>query len=274
MKMSSSLAGLIISAGLLSPALAAETTDHAAALQKAAAGDHRSAANIARNQYRHPVETLSFFGLRPDMTVVEIYPGGGGWYTEVLAPFLREKGKLVAASYDTSSGVEYFKVNAATYLDKLKSRPDLYDRVQVIEFGAPNKLSLGADNSADMVVTFRNVHNWVNAGTEAQMFGAMFKVLKPGGVLGVVAHRGTAEMTGKAWADKGYQSEAEVIRLAQAAGFRLEGKSEVNANPKDTKDYEKGVWALPPTLEDGDKDRAKYLAIGESDRMTLKFVKP
>lgn len=275
MKTIVSLTGLFLAFALSHQAVAADAAaDHSAALTQLANGEHRSAENIARNQYRHPVETLSFFGIRPDMTVVEISPGGGGWYTEILAPFLREKGKLVAASYDTSSAVEYYRVNAAKYLDKLKARPDLYDRVQVIEFGPPAKSALGSDDSADMVVTFRNVHNWVEAGTEAQVFAAMFKVLKKGGTLGVVEHRGKPDMVGKQWAEKGYVPEAETIRMAEAAGFKLVDKSEINANAKDTKDYPKGVWTLPPSLEEGDKDRAKYLAIGESDRMTLKFVKP
>jgi len=249
-------------------------SDVAAALQKAATGDHRSAENIARNQYRHPVETLSFFGIRPDMTVVEISPGGGGWYTEVLAPFLREKGKLIAANYDSSSETEYYRMNAAKYLEKLKARPDLYDRVNAIEFAPPKKSELAPAGSADMVVTFRNVHNWIETGNEQQVFAAMFKTLKPGGILGLVEHRGKPDMIGKEWAEKGYVPEAETIRLAEQAGFKLVDKSEINANPKDTKDYPKGVWTLPPSLAEKDKDREKYLAIGESDRMTLKFVKP
>ncbi len=266
-----------IVAALLSAQLAFAAdpaADVTAALQKAAAGEHRSAENIARNQYRHPVETLSFFGIRPNMTVVEISPGGGGWYTEVLAPFLREQGRLIAANYDTGSEIEYYRVNAAKYLEKLKSRPDLYDRVSAIDFAPPKKSELAPAGSVDMVVTFRNVHNWINTGNEAQVFAAMFKALKPGGTLGLVEHRGKPDMVGKEWAKKGYVPEAETIRLAEQAGFKLVERSEMNANPKDTKDYPKGVWTLPPTLEEGDKDRDKYLAIGESDRMTLKFVKP
>jgi predicted methyltransferase len=268
-----SVTAFVLTIAVAAPTAAGEA-DVAGALSAAANGSHRSAENIARNRYRHPVETLTFFGIRPAMTVVEIYPGGGGWYTEVLAPFLRDQGRLVAASYDTASPVEYFRVNAAKYLDKLKARPDIYDRVEVIEFAPPAKASLGPDGSADMVLTFRNVHNWIEAGNEAQVFTAMFRVLKPGGVLGLVEHRGNPDMVGKAWAEKGYVAEAEVIRLAEVAGFKLAGKSEINANPKDTKDHPKGVWTLPPTLELGEQDRDKYLAIGESDRMTLRFVKP
>jgi predicted methyltransferase len=254
--------------------IAAQVDDGGASLQKIIGAEHRSADNVARNRYRHPAETLAFFGMRPDMTVVEISPGGGGWYTEILAPYLREKGRLIAANYDSSSDSEYYRTNAARYLEKLKARPDLYDRVAVIEFAPPKKPGLGQDGSADMVVTFRNVHNWIENGTDAQVFAAMYKVLKPGGVLGLVEHRGNPDMVGKQWAEKGYVAETEVIRLAEQAGFRLAERSEINANPKDTKDYPKGVWTLPPTLEEGDKDRGKYLAIGESDRMTLRFIKP
>ncbi len=267
--------GLVLTCGALQAAVAAEpAADVTTALQKAVAGAHRSAENSARDKYRHPVETLSFFGIRPDMTVVEISPGGGGWYTEILAPFLRAQGKLIAANYDASSDVEYYRVNAAKYLDKLKARPDLYDRVDVIEFAPPKKSELAPAGSVDMVVTFRNVHNWIEAGNEQQVFAAMFKALKPGGILGLVEHRGKPGMVGKEWAMKGYVAEAETVRLAAQAGFKLVERSEINANPKDTKDYPKGVWTLPPTLEEGDKDREKYLSIGESDRMTLKFVKP
>lgn len=273
MKRILSLAGLMAVLGLFSPAHAADA-DTVAMLNKIIGGAHRSPETIARNKYRHPVETLSFFGIRPDMTVVEVWPGGGGWYTEVLAPLLRDKGKLIAASYDANSEIEYFRVNSAKYLDKLKARPDVYDRILVTEFMPPKKPALAPEGSADMVLTFRNVHNWVENGTEAQVFSAMFKALKKGGVMGLVEHRGTPEMAGKQWAEKGYIAEAETIRLAEQAGFKLVEKSEINANPKDTKDYPKGVWTLPPTLEEGDKDREKYLAIGESDRMTLKFVKP
>ena len=266
---------LILTFGLLQSAFAADpAADVTTALQQAVTGEHRSPENVARNQYRHPVETLSFFGIRPEMTVVEISPGGGGWYTEVLAPFLREKGKLIAANYDSSSEIEYYRVNAAKYLDKLKSRPDVYDRVSVIEFSPPKKSELATAASVDMVVTFRNVHNWIEAGNEAQVFSAMFKALKPGGTLGLVEHRGKSDMVGKQWAKQGYVAEAETIRLAEQAGFKLVERSEINSNPKDTKDYPKGVWTLPPSLEEGDKDREKYLGIGESDRMTLKFIKP
>ena len=243
-------------------------------LMEISAGEHRSAENIARNKYRNPAETLSWFGLRDDMVVVEMSPGGRGWYTEILAPFLRDKGKLYAASFNSQSEREYFRKNSKKYLDKLASKPNIYDKVIVTEFEPPAKPTLEPKGKADMVLTFRNTHGWIRAGTEEQVFASMYEVLKPGGILGLVQHRGTAEMVGKEWANKGYVSQAEVIRLAKAAGFKLVESSEINANPKDTKDYSEGVWTLPPVYRLKDQDKEKYMAIGESDRMTLKFVKP
>lgn len=247
---------------------------HIAKLEAAANGAHREQKNIDRNSSRHPVETLSFFGISDDMTVVEIFPGGGGWYSEVLAPFLRDNGKLYAASYNTDSKSEYLRKNAKKYLDKLAAHPDVYDRVVITEYEQGVKPDLQPAGQADMVVTFRNTHNWINNDVAEETFGAMYKVLKPGGILGLVQHRGTVNMVGKQWAKKGYVAEAEVIRLATQAGFELAGKSELNSNPKDMKNYENGVWTLPPVYRLKDEDREKYKAIGESDRMTLKFVKP
>jgi predicted methyltransferase len=254
--------------------LAAAETGLEARLAEISSGAHRSAENIARNQYRHPVETLAFFGIREDMTVVEILPGAGGWYTEILAPLLREKGRLYAANYPVDAQQEYVRNSAARFLEKLAERPDLYDRVVVTELLPPERMDLGPEGSADLVVTFRNLHGWVGNNAAEQMFDAMFRVLKPGGVLGLVAHRGEPHMSGQEWARKGYVAEADAIRLAEAAGFRLDGRSEINANPKDTKDYPGGVWTLPPAWREGDKDRERFAAIGESDRMTLRFVKP
>jgi predicted methyltransferase len=228
------------------------------------AGSWRSPENKARDQYRHPSETLTFFGVAPGQTVIEITPGGG-WYTEILAPFLKGNGKLIVALSESPKGNDKFRA-------KLTDNAANFGDVELREF-APKSPSLGPDNSADVVVTFRNVHNFVMSDSAAPMFQAFFKVLKPGGVLGVTDHRANnadLEKTKK----NGYIPEDYVIKLATDAGFRLAGKSDVNNNPKDTKDYPEGVWTLPPTLTLKDKDREKYLAIGESDRMTLKFVKP
>ena len=262
------VAALCLTAG---PAPANENIDR---LNEIASGEHRSDAYKARNQYRHPAETLDWFGIRDDLTVVEMSPGGGGWYTEILAPYLRGNGEFYAASYDSESEVEYYRRNHKKYLDKLAAQPDVYDKVNVIEFGPPNKPDLQPAGQADMVVTFRNVHNWLNNGTADQVFGAMFRALKPGGILGLVTHRGGERKAGEKWWKNGYVPEAEVIRLAQQAGFQLVDKSEINANPKDAKDHPKGVWTLPPAYRLGDEDREKYAAIGESDRMTMKFMKP
>jgi predicted methyltransferase len=248
------------------PAPAAPASaDIGAKLRTILALPHRTEAEKKRDQYRHPVETLSFFGLRDDMTVVELWPGGG-WYTAVLAPLLREKGKLIVTSTKGANGQKY--------VDNLKAHPDLYDKVEVRMVAPPADLNLGPDGSADMVVTFRNIHGWVPGGYDDKVYAAAYRVLKPGGVFGVEEHRARAGSDPAELKDTGYVPEDFVIKRVEAAGFKLAGKSEVNANPKDTKDHPKGVWTLPPTLRLGEVDKDKYLAIGESDRMTLKFVKP
>ncbi len=241
------------------------------------AGDWRSAANKARDRYRHPKETLTHFGLKPGMAVIEIMPGGG-WYTEILAPLYKGNGKLIAALADPNTmnndrAKSYLENGNAEYRAKLSGDASHYGDVEVRSFAVQNP-NLGADNSADAVVTFRNVHNFMMWNDDQAMFQAFFKVLKPGGVLGITDHRAAAGSDIAKIKDSGYIPEEYVIKLATDAGFVLEGKSEINANPKDTKDYPRGVWTLPPTLTEGDKDKDKYLAIGESDRMTLKFVKP
>lgn len=243
-----------------------------ATLTRLAVGQHRSAANVARNQFRHPVETLMFFGIRPDMTVVEVSPGGGGWYTEILAPFLRESGAYYAGSYDPESEREYYRRNAVRYQEKLAAHPEHYDRVKVTVFAPPGHVDPAPAGSADLVLTFRNTHNWLRSeGAAEAAFAGFHRMLKPGGVLGVVQHR--ARPGTPLDAAKGYITEAKVVGLAEAAGFRLVAKSEINANPKDTADHPEGVWTLPPSLRLKDVDREKYMAIGESDRMTLKFVR-
>lgn len=239
------------------------------ALKSAIAADHRAAANTARDVYRHPYETLTFFGIKPTMSVVELAPGGG-WYTEILAPYLRDKGHLYGAvgAADSRGG--------KAFRDRMAADAAVYGKVTPVLFEPPAKIDLGKPGSADMVVTFRNIHNWLgNGGDDAvvAVFKAAHTVLKPNGVLGVVEHRLPARMEQDAKASSGYMHEAYVIRMAEKAGFKLAAKSEVNANPKDTADYEKGVWTLPPVLTNKDQDREKYIAIGESDRMTLKFVK-
>jgi predicted methyltransferase len=250
----------------------------AAAIDAALTGEHRSAASKARDRYRHPKETLEFFGLRPEMTVVEIWPGGG-WYTEVLAPVVRERGKLYAALYGATPPFPYQGREMESFRAKLASAPAIYDRVTITALAFPDELEIAPPASVDLVVTFRNVHNWFQEGygppNAAELaFKAIFTALKPAGVLGVVDHRWPDPSTEDPRARNGYVSEQRVIELAEAAGFELAGRSDVNRNPLDTHDHPEGVWTLPPDLALGERDRDKYLAIGESDRFTLKFVKP
>lgn len=246
-----------------------------AAVQAAVDGKGRTPENVKRDAYRHPAQTLSFFGVEPGKTVVEITPGGG-WYSEILAPLLRDKGTYVAAVVDPMAvaegkGRDYQQRGKDGLEKKFADAPALYGKAKVVGYD-PNAPKFGADNSADVVLTFRNVHNWRMAKQAEGMFAGFFAVLKKGGTLGVVEHRAAKDVADD---DKsGYVSEAQVIALATKAGFKLEARSEINANPKDTKDYPGGVWTLPPTYGQGDTDRAKYQAIGESDRMTLRFVKP
>jgi predicted methyltransferase len=269
------LAGATIA--LIAPAsLAAQSArDAAAMLDDILAGSHRDPNNAARDRYRHPKETLLFFGIRPDMTVVEVWPSAG-WWTEILAPLLRDEGKYYAAYFATpwEKTPDFLKTREKDFDRMLAARPDLYGKTIKTYLLAPQFPDAAPNGSADMVLTFRNVHNWAKAGNADAMFKVFYDVLKPGGVLGVKDHRAKPGTPFEQQIQSGYMTEEYVIQTAQKAGFRLAGRSEINANPKDTKDYPDGVWTLPPTLRLGDKDRQRYLAIGESDRMTLKFVKP
>ncbi len=268
-------AGLLLLAASALTLLNAHGQDTSGMLDQILAGSHRDPKNAARDQYRHPKETLLFFGLRPDMTVVEVWPSAG-WWTEILAPALDDQGQYYAAWYPTQAkgAPDYLKEREKGFDAKLAARPDLYGKVIKTSILAPDYVNLAPKGSADMVLTFRNVHNWAKAGNAEAMFRAFYDALKPGGVLGVKDHRAKPGTAFQQQIDTGYLTEEYVIGLAERAGFKLAAKSEINANPKDTKDYPKGVWTLPPTLTLGDKDRDRYLAIGESDRMTLKFIKP
>jgi len=241
------------------------------------AGAWRDPANAARDQYRHPRETLAFFGVGPSQTVIEISPGGG-WYTEILAPLAQGKGRYIGVLNDPATATseraaEYYANANAKFREKLAAHADVYANASLIEVD-PAAPVFGEPGSADVVLTFRNVHNWVGAGSEAAMFKGFYDVLAPGGVLGVVEHRAAAGKTLEEVIQSGYVPEDYVIGLATAAGFVLDEKSEINANPADTKDHPKGVWTLPPGNRHDEADKAKYAAIGESDRMTLRFVKP
>ena len=244
-------------------------------LAAAIASPSRTAKYAARDRYRHPLETLRFFGLRPDQNVVEIWPGRG-WYMEILAPYLREHGKYYAAiaAPDAADASGEDKEDAAALRKRISDDPARFGKVVVTELHPPELTEICPPGTADVVLTFRNVHNWVDAGNQQAQFETFFKALKPGGVLGVVEHRAKPGTSLEETRKSGYVDESYVKKLATNAGFRLEAESPINNNPKDTKDYPKGVWTLPPTLTLKEQDRAKYLAIGESDRMTLKFVKP
>jgi predicted methyltransferase len=243
-----------------------------AALTAAMAAKHRKPGNADRDKFRHPVETLQLFAFKPTETVLEIGPGEG-WYTELLAPALAAKGKLLVTTADPNGPPDtrgtFYGQRYKAFLDKA---PELFGKVQTITIDGKAPV-LGLDGTVDLVLVMREVHGMVNNGTFGAWLAEISKALKPGGVLGIEEHRAPADADPIESSKKGYVPEKWLVAQVEAAGFKLEGKSEVNANAKDTKDYPKGVWTLPPTLELGDKDREKYVAIGESDRMTLKFVK-
>jgi predicted methyltransferase len=277
--------GLVAAAAV--PLLAAQRSNRAAApsananakaprvspaLAAALKAPNRTPANLARDRYRNPGPTLAFFGVKPTDTVVEIWPGGG-WYSEILAPYLAARGTYYAAT--PARGTERFQQFVAT-------KPDAYGKVKVATFpvlaagGASGAGTPVPSGSADVVLTFRNVHNWMMGDQPFadQAFRQAYAMLKPGGILGIVDHRLPERADTAREKSSGYLKVSTVRRLAENAGFRFVAASEVNANPKDTTDWPEGVWTLPPTLRLKDQDRAKYTAIGESDRMTLKFVKP
>jgi predicted methyltransferase len=274
--------GLVLGGAALAGAACVRSADRPAsvsaqqqgALAAAIAAPSRTAANVARDRYRHPLETLSFFGVRPNDTVVEIWPGGG-WYTEILAPYLRQGGGIYYAAAMNANQL-------AGVRRLVEANPELYGGIRLATFPSFEASDTRVpDGSADVVLTFRNVHNWRmgyqrpdRQDYSAEAFGQMFRMLRPGGTLGVVDHRLPESADAERERSSGYIKVSTVRRLAEAAGFRFVAASEVNANPADTADWPNGVWTLPPALRLGEQDRARYLAIGESDRMTLRFVKP
>ena len=239
------------------------------------AGEHRSAPEKQRDDHRHPRETLEFFGLEPDMTVVEIWPASG-WYLDILAPYMKGTGTYYAAGYslEAKRTPEWRKKAQRELNNKIDGNPDLYDEVIVTGLSVPQDTDIAPAGSVDMVLTFRNVHNWIKGDYAPAMFEVFFEALKPGGILGLVEHRAPEEADIAWMKQSGYVSESYVINLATGAGFELVDRSEINANPKDGKNHPFGVWTLPPALRMGERDIWTWLAIGESDRMTLKFVKP
>ena len=248
-----------------------KSTDEA--LTAILASDHRAPGNAARDAYRHPRETLGFFGLTPTMKVIEL-GAGAGWYTEILAPLLARQGALTAVGADPDGPDDQMSIVYGRRLVKLLAKsPALFGAVKRVVIAAPDRLVLGEPGAADLVIAFREMHNWVEDKHHGAYLAAIHAALKDGGTFALVDHRARPDAKLEDAVGKGYLPEAWVIEQVTAAGFDLAAKSEINANPKDTKDYEKGVWTLPPALTLGDVDRDKYLAIGESDRMTLKFVK-
>lgn len=236
-------------------------------------GAHRDEANKSRDSARHPRETLEFFGLSDGMTVVEVSPGGG-WYTEVIAALMHENGTYYAAHHSLNAPGSYARNSLGKYLQKLAADTDVYGEVVITQLRPPEQVELAPAGSADMVVAFRNVHSWMRADALDNILAAIHTALKPGGVFGVVQHRAAGDITVEQIKESGYVPTSVVIEAAKNAGFELAGQSEINANPKDTADHPKGVWSLPPVLRGGDVDRERLVSIGESDRMTLKFVKP
>ena len=264
----------LLSASLLSVSLLSSGIVNAiqpTQLEQAISGEHRSDKNKARDSYRHPEDTLIFFGFNSNMTVVEITPGGG-WYTEILAPALKGTGKLYGAHYPDTGEDNYYS-NSRNKLEKKLASNTVFSEVELTNFVPKKSSDLAPKGSADLVLTFRNLHNWGEEGI-AQVFKDAFTALKDGGVLGVVEHRMPKSQDWEKNKRSGYVPTEMVIKLANAAGFVLASSSEINANAKDSANHPKGVWTLPPVMRLGETDKAKYLAIGESDRMTLKFVKP
>lgn len=249
-----------------------------AALDAAIAGEHRSVENKARDVSRQPKQVLDFFGFRSNMDVLEVWPGSG-WYTQILAPALKDEGKLYAAQFDPNGRYGYQRRNYGKFLTMLGDTPDIYRDIVITQLALPYQLQMAPPESVDLVVTFRNVHNWFSdmygSGAYAQAaFQAMYDALRPGGTLGIVDHRWPDPATEDPLAGNGYISTERTIAMAEAVGFRVAGESDMLANPKDTRDHPQGVWTLPPGYALGDEDREKYQAIGESDRFVLKFLKP
>ncbi|CAH9053122.1 hypothetical protein PSECIP111951_00757 [Pseudoalteromonas holothuriae] len=246
----------------------------ASTLISAAQSTERSTANQTRDQYRNPVETLAFFGLQSNMTVVEIAPGGG-WYSEILAPALKGQGTFYAAHFPADSEVGYYQRSLSGFKEKVAS-DERFSEVKITEFSPISHLDIAPASSADMVLTFRNVHNWYMQKDHQGVlsaFKAFNKALKPGGILGVVEHRLPESRDSADQKRSGYMKQSYVVDIAKQAGFELVAQSDINANPNDSADHPKGVWTLPPRLALGEEQAAKYKAIGESDRMTLKFKK-
>lgn len=264
-----SLPVLVVFSLMASAMGGAQASKEDSALAAAIASPSRSPADVARDKARHPLQELTFFGLEPTQTVVELWPGGGYW-TEILGPYLAERGHYYAAVPPSTDSE-----NAGTlkWRSRYVDHPEHYGKIMVTTLG-PGHFDIAPPNSADLVLTFRNLHNWMDGGYAGEALAACYRALKPGGILGIEEHRGRNDRPQDPKAASGYVRQDYAIALAKKAGFELVGSSEINANPRDTKDWPSGVWTLPPTLALGDKDRARYMAIGEADNFVLKFRKP
>jgi predicted methyltransferase len=264
--MSSTLVALV-----MSTALHADDHEVDPRLVEIAGGDHRPAEWIERNEARNPAETLSFFGLRPDMTVIELSPSGG-WYTSVIAPYVKDEGQYVAAHWDMEQeDLPDYAVRAFAAFTERFGDESIYGDIEIVPFNPPTRSELGEPGSADMVLSFRSVHGWTRDDLLDDVLESAHAVLKPGGVLGIVGHRLPEDREGEG--TPGYLKQSFIVGMAESHGFRLVEASEINANPADTADHPSGVWSLPPSLRDGEETAEQYLAIGESDRFTLRFVK-
>ena len=235
-------------------------------LEAAISSDERSPKNVTRDSSRHPYETLNFFEIKPDMKVVELSPGGG-WYTEILANYIHKPGQLIAAHFDKDSQRAYFQRSRASFVKRIDEDP-LFKDIEIVDLSS----SLAEPGSVDAVLTFRNLHNWLGPQMDS-IFASSSKALKPGGLFGVVEHRAKPGTSMEMMKKSGYVTEEHAIAVAKKHGFRLVNRSEINSNPKDSANHPGGVWTLPPGLRLKDKDREKYIEIGESDRMTLLFMK-
>jgi predicted methyltransferase len=261
----------LLSALILSPIAAQAQSSHDAALERAIAGPQRNPDFVKRDAVRHPLEELEFFGIKPTDTVVEIWPGGGYW-TEILAPYLHDRGTYYVAQPAGGAYGDPQRAVAAVE-QKLASNPAVYGKVKTVDFNKDH-YQLAPAGSVDLVLTFRNYHDWIKSGWSEAALASFFQALKPGGILGIEDHRGRADVPQDPTAQSGYVRQDYMIDMAKKAGFELVASSEMDANPRDTKDYPRGVWTLPPTFALRDQDRAKYQAIGEADNFVLKFAKP
>lgn len=261
-----------VMAALAASAVPAQTPNVDTQLQRWINSGHRLEANRLRDVARHPYDTLRFWGVQPHYTVVEVWPGASGWWAEILAPYLKEHGQYMLAVPPLKYKRDETGPANISLRAKLMTQPPIYGSVMMARF--PDTSDFVPPASVDLIISSGNLHAWIADGTAASAFAAFFAALKPGGVLGLEDHRASATAAPDPKASSGYVREDLAIELAQQAGFKLAGRSQINANPKDTKDYAAGVWALPPTYRLGERDRARYRAIGESDRFTLKFVKP